>query len=181
MLLLLAQGAWAQSLSYHLERISLQAQSLQDQLLGLEQPTWGQQTAGDDLRKLRASSEAFAEALAQNPLPVDQALQYLVQLEVAAARVRTSRDIGGFSPAQLLTLDELQVEVKEVRRSLESQREQAERRQRSASRVSFGVGFGYPGWGYPGWGYPGWGYSGWGYRPIYAPICRPVFRRHCRR
>lgn len=173
MLCILSQSAWAHSLSYHLERIALQSEALQNQLTALQEPTWGQQTAGDDLRRLRASSEAFAEALANNPLQVNEALQFLVQLEVAAARVRTSQEIAGFSPEQQLRFDELQVEVKEVRRSLESQRQSAERQRaaQTAPRVSFGIGFGTPYWG----GYPGF------YRPFYRPVYRPVYRRNCRR
>lgn len=142
----LTQTAWAHSASYHLERIALQARALQSSLMQLEEPTWGQKTAADDIRRLQATSESFTEALADKNLSSEDLSQYLVQLEVAAARVRTSRDIGGFDDQQLLKLDELQVEVKEVRRTVDAQRQQAQARsaQRNASRFSFGVGFGNP-------------------------------------
>ena len=156
---------WAQSLNYHLERIALQSQSLQQTLLNQAEPTWGQKTAADDLRRLRASSEAFQQAIDRGNLGFDEATQFLVQLEVAAARVRTSRELGGFDAAQLVTADEIQVETREVRRALERQKNEAQRqRRRQSPRIGIGVGFGSP------WGYPGWGR--WGYGPFYRGWCR---------
>ncbi|MCA9790156.1 MAG: hypothetical protein KC910_00110, partial [Candidatus Eremiobacteraeota bacterium] len=146
-------SARAESLNYHVEKIALEARGLQLALAADESSTWGRQTASDDLRRLQSTAEAFSQSLEADPKPsFEEATQFLVQLEVAAARVRTSREIAGYEAEQQLAVDRMLMEAKEARRNLTAQREAAERQQasRSTPRFSLGLSFGRPwGWGYP--------------------------------
>lgn len=164
--------ARAESLNYHIEKIALEARGLQLALAADEASTWGRQTASDDLRRLQSTAEAFSQSLEGEPKPsFEEATQFLVQLEVAAARVRTSREIAGYEAEQQLAVDRMLMEAKEARRNLTAQRESAERQQtarRTTPRFSLGLSFGRS-----------WG---WGGYPYYYPRYRyyPRFGHHRR-
>ncbi len=154
----LVAPAAAQSINYHVEKVALETRGLQLALNDQSEQSWGQRTALEDLRRLQAASEAFLEALDEEPDLEDQT-QFLVQLEVAASRVRTSREIAGYDDEQQLALDRILMETKEMRRNLASQKEQADQRRRArrtSPRFSLGVGFG----------------GGW-----FPYNCRPIFFR----
>jgi hypothetical protein len=197
------QPAWAQSASYHLERLQIQArdflQTLQpaaaaepltsasvDQQLqqSNSNSVWSRQMVSDDVDKIIETSAQLSEQLRETD--PDELLAARATVESLARRLRVSTSALNLSPASRTSLDFLMLELEESGKVMAVEREQLlaqEKQQRRSYSVGLGFGLGYGGWGVPcGWGsyYP-YGY-GWGGYPSYAGYGRVygVSPRGCR-
>lgn len=189
---LLSQSAMAESATYHLKRLEIQARAFltvlektapasttplsvdsQEESASVEQqleqatnsPTWAEEMAREDLNSLLNSVESLQDKLrTSHP---DEYLKAKIELESLARRLRISTaplQLDAQQKANLeLTLLELEESIASVSMEREQQLAQKERRR---PRVNVGVGLGYGNWGAWGpWGQSSWGYAPWGYAP----------------
>lgn len=184
--LVLAVPSLAQSPSYHLERLQIQARAFLETLepvaapaveptatveQQLEQSTsnsvWSRQMVIDDVGKVLSAGQELSEQMREG-VDSDELLAAKSTLESLARRLRVSSAALTLNPQSRTALDFLLLELEESSRMMEIQREQllAEQRERRA-RNSLSIGFGYGYGGY--WGVPyGWG-SYYPYGSFYGP------------
>ncbi len=182
---LIGSPVWAQSPSYHLERLQIQGRAFL-QTLGPADPggetrvsvgeqleqaasnsVWARQMVVDDVERILSTGAELSDRLSGEVLP-DDLLAARSTLESLARRLRVSSAALDLSPSSRTAMDFLLLELEESARVMERQREQLlaqERERRALSRreSGFSVGYGFGAWGVPyGWGtyYPyGCGYG----------------------
>lgn len=186
-LLCLAFPAFAQSATYHLERLQIQARDFLEHLpapaptsdtlsVPLDEQlnasntnsSWSRQMVIDDVKKIVETSRELTVTLAQ-PTP-ENLLAARGTLDALARRLRVSSSALNLTPEAKTSLDFLMLELEESQNVADLQREQivaqSQKRQRTSWQANVGFG-GY--WGSPyGWGsyYP-YGY-GFGYQTPYS-------------
>ena len=199
---LLAQAASAESASYHLKRLDIQARAF---LAQLEEPaaqartedvsvdnqlestinnesTWAEDMVREDLLSVVSTVPELLESIQSGN--IDEYSKARVELESLARRLRISTSPLQLDPQERASLDLLMLELEEAASVMNEERDQIvaqkDSRRRTQTRVGIGVGYGWGGWN--GWGYPGWG--AWGGNPYFGGYYRPyrrVYRRpYCR-
>lgn len=198
---ILTQSALAESASYHLKRLEIQAKAFLAQLEEppgpLEQPSatvdqqlsqsvdqssWAENMAREDVNSILSTTPTLIDSVKSGDK--EEYLKAKIELESLARRLRISTSPLELDAQQTASLELLMLELEESAAVLSQEREQLMARQDSARRAdrrrfSVGLGLGYGGWG--GWG--PWGYNGWGAGPFYrGGFYRPnVYRRpYCR-
>ena len=188
---LTAQAAFAQSASYHVERLQIQARAFLDTIEPLDAEStdpseslnerlaqaadnsrWAKQAVVDDVNKILETGRTWSPRL-QNATPEDLS-SARTAFETLARRLRVSSAALTFSSKSRTALDFLLLELEESSNVMELQRTQllAHEKSRRRSRVDIGLGLGY---GMNGWGTPwGWGSyypygNGFGPGPYYSP------------
>ena len=190
----------AESASYHLKRLDIQARAF---LAQLEEPaaqaqtedvsvdeqlestvnnesTWAEDMVREDLLSVVSTVPELLESIQSGN--VDEYSKARVELESLARRLRISTSPLQLAPQEQASLELLMLELEEATSVMSEERDQVvaqrESRSRSRTRVGIGVGYGWGGWN--GWGYPGWG--AWGGNPYFGGFYRPRgYRRpYCR-
>lgn len=195
--ILAGHPAWAQSPSYHLERIQIQTQAFlatlppmpkpTDPSLPLEQQldqstansTWSRQMVDDDLAKILATSQELSKQLREGETTTDDLLSAKSTVESLARRLRVSSAALSLSSQSQTQLDFLMLELEEASLAMDAQREQLlaqEKARRSRASWDTGLGFGY-GYGFGPWVPYGWGTyypygCGYGPGPYYGGFPR---------
>lgn len=186
-LALSAGQVWAQSASYHLERLQIQGRAFLETFgpatqvssetgatlsSRLQQATdnsvWAHQMVIDDVQKVVDTGREWSEQL-KDPTP-DELRTARTTLESLTRRLRVSTAAVSVSAESQTALNFLFLELEESANVLELQRAQllAQEASKRRSRVQIGLGLGY-GYGYGDWGYP-WGVGryypyGYGFGP----------------
>lgn len=188
---LTTSAAFAQSASYHVERLQIQArafletigpldaestdpaESLNERLAqATDNSRWAKQAVVDDVNKILETGRDWSPRL-QDATP-EELGSARSAFETLARRLRVSSAALTFSVESRTALDFLLLELEESTNVMELQRSQilAQEKSRRRSRVNIGLGLGY---GIDGWGTPwGWGSyypygNGFGPGPYYAP------------
>ncbi len=182
---LVTTSAFAQSASYHVERLGIQARAFLETLGPLtpehadtseslnerlaqttDNSHWAKQTVVDDVNKILEAGRKWSPKL-QNASPEDLS-SARTELESLARRLRVSSAALNLSSESRTSLDFLLLELEESGNVMELQRTQllAQERSHRRNRMQIGVGLGY---GLNGWGTPwGWG-SYYPYGNIHGP------------
>ncbi|MFA5508897.1 MAG: hypothetical protein WC314_20745 [Vulcanimicrobiota bacterium] len=198
---LLSQAVLAESASYHLKRVDIQARAFLAQMEVQERPqetedvsvekqlessvnnesTWAEDMVREDLLSVVSTVPNLMDSIKSGN--TDEYSKARAEVESLARRLRISTSALQLEPQEQANLELLMLELDEASSVLSQEREQlaAQREARSRrSRVHVGVGYGY-GWGNWGpWG-PSWGvwnrpyYYGGYYRP-HRVYRRPIHR-----
>lgn len=199
---LLAQATLAESATYHLKRLEIQARAfvalaqlektspapgldstgatVDEQLQqAVERPSWAENMVLEDVKSLLSTTAALEQELVD--AGPEEFLRARVELESLSRRLRVSTSPLQLDPQQTAALELMMLELDESANALSAEREQMlaqKESNRRRTRIGVGVGFGDPwGWG-GGWG--GWGgawapVGGWGgvYNPYFGGFYRP--------
>jgi len=194
-LLFSSQVALADSATYHLKKLEIQARSFLSMLdsetrpsvrtgdaleapedsqaahvnLDLERTvhssSWAENMAREDLQNLLATSEVLIDTLAKSD--AEEYLKAKIELESLARRLRISTSPLTLTTQQQTSLELVMLELEETTAILNEERQQKiAAKDSQRRRTSVSVGLGY---GYGGWG--PWGYNGWGagfYNPYFG-------------
>ena len=187
--------AWAESPSYHLQRLQIQARAFLDTMpplpstadlavpldQQLAQSTsnslWSQQMVREDVDKILKTSDELNAQMGQG-MTADDLLAAKATMESLARRLRVSSAALNLSGQSKTQLDFLMLELDESSLAMDAERQQLIAQDKAQrARTSIGVGFGYGyGYGYGGYGgYGMWAPYGWGSYYPYGNINGPGF------
>lgn len=161
-LFLITSAGWSHPLADKARAVQEQAARLGERMTSTGQTlTWGQDMAVQDMQRLVSAASATAQALDPDAPNWDEVRPTVVELQVAASRVRMTLPVSNLDDEARKIGQQMVVQVEEIDMSARGERDQQFQRNLSDTRpapFSFGVGFGT------------WGNFG---RP-WIPFCAPV-------